>query len=418
MTDRAGRSVPHLRIVAIADSDSYVKWAAAFLTALPGADVELLVLTTAVTVSDTQLSAALHAQGLAPERVRRVTLADLDDALDEDPPDAVLLASRGPAVRLLAQRLTARDPRPVLVTGLPGMGLPARRAALEYRAQCDLFVLHSRREMRVFAGRAEELGIPTRFALRRLPFLEATSPTGPGGDDMVFAAQSLVPHEHGERRALVRLLARAARAHPDRRVVLKVRSAPGEHETHRDPHPYRELLAREQDLPENLVVSSEPMARALDRAAGLVTVSSTAAWEALARGIPVIALDSFGVSDRLLNTVFDGSGLLAGDEAVVARAFRTPAQTWRVENYLHEATEDDAAAVLSDLIVRQRCGMLDPRPPRDRRGGALREAWDRKRVLGHADRTLTGLAALMIGMPVRAAVLAANRVRRRARIAS
>ena len=83
------------------------------------------------------------------------------------------------------------------------------------------------------------------------------------------------------------------------------------------------------------------MARALDTAEGLVTVSSTAAIEAVARGIPVIALDTFGVDDKLINTVFVGSGLLGAEEAVIAREFRHPAPAWLDDNYFHDPAADD-----------------------------------------------------------------------------
>ena len=50
-------------------------------------------------------------------------------------------------------------------------------------------------------------------------------------------------------------------------------------------------------------------------------------------------------------------------------------------------------------------------------GGAIRCAWDRKRVLGRFDRSWTGIAALAVGIPVRYALIVVRRLRsRRARV--
>ena len=146
------------------------------------------------------------------------------------------------------------------------------------------------------------------------------------------------------------------------------------------------------------------MARALDTAQGLVTVSSTAAIEAVARGIPVIALDSFGVADKLINPVFLGSGLLAPESAVIARDFRHPAPEWLADNYFHAAAADDWFGRLQDLVARRRAGELPEKAPRGRRGGRIRDTWERKIALGRKDRSVAGLAVVAVGVPVRFAV--------------
>lgn len=403
-----------LRIVALADSDSYVKWCAALLGALPdrlpGADVALVLVETPVVVSRAQEEAALVGSGLDPARVHRVGYHRLGAWLDAFEADAVLLAARGPAVRVLARLVAEREPRPVIVTGLPGISIPAKRGAVVYRAQCDLFLVHSVREMRAFQTLSVELGIPQTFALARLPFAAGEVQTPESGTDLVFAAQAIVPRARHDRMRIAKLLVETARSDPRRRVVVKLRSAAGEKETHHEREPYPQLLA-ELGAPPNLVVSYEPMARALDRAEGLVTVSSTAAIEAVARGIPVIALDTFGVSKDLINQVFLDSGLLAGEEDVVARWFRHPDRGWLAENYFHEEALDDWTQRIVELVDRRRAGLLPAIEPRAKLGGPLRDAWDRRTVLGAADRSFIGRVALVTGMPVRQAVLLSRRLR-------
>ena len=394
-----------LSVVAIADTDSYVKWTAALLGALPaGSDADLLIVETPLAVSAAQQEAALARSGIEASRVRRVEFDDLDSVLRELAPDAVVVAARGPVVRVLIGVVAALDPRPVIVSGLPGISIPATTAAMVHRTQSDLFVLHSRREVEAFSNLAQRRGLAQRFALARLPFADSGSAADvspPGGTDLVFASQAIVPRERADRLRVARVLVDAARANPARRVVVKERAGAGEHQTHAQRHSYPDLLRRLGPLPSNLVVSTEAMSQALDSAEGLVTVSSTAAIEAVARGIPVIALDSFGVDDKLINTVFVGSGLLGSEGSVIARDFRHPAREWLDDNYFHDPTADDWVAQIGQLVVLRRAGALPPKPARVRRGGRVRDVWERKLALGRKDGSFAGTAVWVMVVPLR-----------------
>jgi hypothetical protein len=411
------RPVVPRRIVGIADTDSYLKWVAALLGGLSGLgsewDAELLVLETPVVVSSSQERAAVARSAL--ERVSRIKYEALEERLTALRPDVVVIGARGPLVRVLARLVAGLSPRPVIVSGLPGISIPATTKALVYRTQCDLFVLHSRREVREFMALARRRGEVQRFALTRLPFAEVrpAAPPAPPGTDLVFAAQAIVPRERDDRLRVARLLVRTAEADPSRRVVVKLRAAPGEHQTHFEADAVPDLLATLGPLPPNLVTSTAPMAKALDTAQGLVTVSSTAAIEAVARGIPVIALETFGVSAELINLVFEGSGLLGTEEDVVARRLRHPSPSWLRDNYFHDPVDENLRMLLEELVSRRREGRLPAKPPLARAGGRLREAWERKLVLGRHDRTSSGRAAMAIGMPLRGVVRAAQRARRR-----
>jgi putative glycosyltransferase DUF6716 len=400
-----------MKFIAIADSDSYLKWAAAFLGALPdGTERELILIETPVLPSAAQREAALAVGGVAPERLFSLPLADLLGALRRESPDAVLIALRGPVAAVLIRMIAELPDRPVIVTGLPGISIPATRKALAFRRQADLFVLHSRREIREFTAMSRVYGWTHRFALATLPFVERR--TGPAGTDLVFAAQALVPPTLDDRARVLRMLIAAAREDPSRRVVIKVRGLAGDRQTHDEVVGYPELLTSIADPPANLVVSTAAMSIALNTAQGLMTVSSTAAIEAIARGIPVIALDVFGIGPQLINPVFEGSGLFGGADAVVRREFRHPAPAWLDDNYFHPAEDDDVAPQLEALVAARRHGVLPAREPARKAGGRLRLAWDRKRAFGESDRTVSGAVALAVGTPARATVIAARRVKR------
>ncbi|MFB4352690.1 hypothetical protein RAC69_06030 [Microbacterium sp. LS_15] len=442
MSAAAGKGGDSLRVVAIADADSFVKWAASLLGGVDGIRRHLLIVRTPLTASVAQQRTALAGTGMQERDVTRLGFAAVQAWLEGQRPDVVLLAGRGPFVRLLGRVIDRLTRRPVVVAGLPGMAIPAQRGALDYRRHADLLVVHSHREERAFAELGRRIGVDVPTALATLPFAQprsrmlaldraralAAGTARPAttllaerpsaheprakrepATDIVFAAQALVPTAREERAEITATLVRAADADPDRRVVVKLRSRPGESETHVERDPYLDLLPDRR--PDNLVVSYDSMGAALSTAAGLVTVSSTAAVEAVALGIPVIALDSFGVSKTLLNTVFVGSGLLGGRGEVIAGRFRHPLPAWLRDNYFHHPAESTWWSRVEELVARRRAGRLPARTVPAPRGGALHEAWHRASVLGRHDRTLSGAAALAIGVPATAALGRARRGR-------
>ena len=403
-----------MSLIAVADSDSYLKWVAGTAEHLaspsgPFADAALQLVASPVLPSEPQRRAALERTRW---RSRDLAVLDLDDLVEQvraRRPEAVLVGMRGPTAAVVLRELAELPHRPVLVTGLPGVAIPATRKALYYRAQADLMLVHSRGERRAFAARALELGWAHRFALTTLPFLERHPPAG---DDIVFAAQAIVPATLEERRWLVRRLDALARRHPDRRVVLKVRATGGEQQTHAERWPLADLLDELPERAPNIIVRGGSMLQTLDTAGALATVSSTAIIESVARGVPSLALDDFGVDDALINTVFRDSGLLGSVDDLIEGRFRMPAPGWAADNYLHPDAEADAATAIAELVAERAAGGLPRRRPvRSTLGGSLRRAWDRKSALGPHDRSLSGAAAFAIGAPARAIVTRARRLR-------
>lgn len=400
-----------MKIVAIADSDSYVKWGAALVATLPADWTrEILVVTTPLAVSDGQLATALGDSRV--DGVRRVAYADLRQVLDELQPDAVLVAALGPLALVLIRVVASLAPRPVVVSGMPGITIPASSKALRYRRQADLLVVHSHTEAGGFRELIRERGTHLRVGLASLPFAVSRPAEG---TDLVFATQSIVPRDRDDRVRVAVALRDAALADPMRRVVIKTRALKGEQQTHVEDHDIADLVTELGPTPANLVVSTAPMDAALDTAEGLVTVSSTAIIEAVARGVPVIAIDDFGVSRRLINQVLEGSGLLGDLGSVVRREFRHPEPAWLDANYLHDPLDNDWIAQLTSLVADREAGILPDRAAAVPLGGRLREAWDRKLALGAHDRSALGRVALVIGVPARKAVRAGRRVRSRLR---
>jgi hypothetical protein len=368
------------RVLAVADSDSYLKWAAGMLDSLPAPwSRRLLVLRSPITPSPAQRAAAT-AGSLNGNALSVVPMTEVLREVDRSRADVVLLACTGPVVDALAWSirrpwpgLGRRQRRVVLVSGLPGLSIPPTPAAWLYRSQADLFVVHSRRELVEFGQLGTALGASGQVALSHLPFLGLSDPAPRpardprAGGRVLFAAQAKVPRDVESRRRILRALDRLARERPDLLPVVKVRARAGEQQTHRERHRYESLwaaLVAAGEVSDGAVVFEDgPMGRHLEDAAALVTVSSTAALEAMAAGVPVLILSDFGVDEAMLNLVFTGSGCFGTLDDLVAGSFHQPDPAWLEDNYFHPTGEQDWVRQTRQLVGRARSGDLPDQPP-------------------------------------------------------
>lgn len=361
-------------IVAVADSNSCLKWNAALLRQVPDDwERSLVILAGPLLPSDDQFEVALHA-GLPAV----LDLAALSVRLRELQPDIVLLSLSGPLITVVVRAIiAATDRRPIIVTGLPGISIPATRIAITDRAKADLFVLHSHREVREFIALADPIHTRLRFALTTFPFLPKRAPGQRADGDVIFAAQATVPAARADRLVLLGWLADAARRHPYRRVVINDHES--RFEKGRGYGGYADLLSELfQPPPSNLVVAVASMADHLGTAAALVTVSSTAAIEAVALDVPVLILGEFAATD----SVFVGSGLIGGQADLVAGRFRHANAGWIFDNYFHNEEDNDWLDQLDWLLARRRPGEQFEDVPR-RAASSLFSVW---RMLRRAHR--------------------------------
>ena len=365
------------RVLAVADTDSYLKWAAATLAVMPPEWLgTILVIENPAMPSPAQIVSAT----LLPVEVldRRAILR----RIRTEAPDVVLLACTGPVVAAIADCRALRTAfRPVLVTGLPGISVPATKRAVSLRRGCDLFVLHSHRERSEFAALGRKIAPHLVFGLATLPFLRSAvghqDGDGRQRTELVFAAQAKVPPDRADREAILLGLAAAGSA------VVKLRAANGEQQTHREAWPYPDLMA---DLVEqgrldggSIRFTTGPMPDALQSARGFVTVSSTAALEALAAGIPTLILSDFGVSAEMINMVFEGSGCIGTLADAAAGRFPRPDPAWLAADYFHPTSDNDWLDELERLLAVRAVGPL-PRRPRPS-GSLLAQVRRRIRLL-------------------------------------
>ncbi|KIZ14459.1 hypothetical protein SNA_35845 [Streptomyces natalensis ATCC 27448] len=259
----------------------------------------------------------------------------IDRAADGSGYDVVVLACVGGAVQAvlhgLARAWQGADRRPVVVTGYVGVVYEKLADGLLLRHGADVVLANSRHDADRFRAVYRGVGADDSSVVEcALPFLGGESYTGEHDPyTVVFAAQPSVPDSRADRTYLLRRAVEHARKHPEREVLIKLRSKPGEHTTHIEELPYQKLAAKAPGgLPANCRLVYGNMGEVLDRTDLLVTVSSTAALESLHRGIPTAVLTDLGVREVLGNHHFLGSGCLASWDELDAGHRPEPDADW------------------------------------------------------------------------------------------
>ncbi|MGW1561038.1 DUF6716 putative glycosyltransferase [Streptomyces sp. NPDC002144] len=370
------------RIAVLADSDTRWKWGAltaariapgTSMEAAPDEDAQVglelsgFLLRGRATPTARQLAEV----GVRADSLQEVTAVEFLRAMGEQEYDVVVLALVGGGVQAMLHGLKrvweGRSSRPVVVTGYVGVVYEKLADGLLLRHGADLVLANSRQDAERFRAVYEGVGTDASSVTEvALPFLGGAPYEGEHDPyTVVFAVQPSVPDNRKDRVYLLDRLIRHARLHPDREVLLKLRSRPGEHTTHIEELPYQKLVQR-LDPPANFRLVYGNMGEVLDRTDLLVTISSTAALESLHRRIPTVILSDLGVREVLGNHHFVGSGCLASWDQLDAGHRPVPDEEWVARQGVvadgSYATAFDAARVrIAKLLGRP--GGLAPLTP-------------------------------------------------------
>ncbi|MGW7525477.1 DUF6716 putative glycosyltransferase [Streptomyces sp. NPDC054783] len=325
-----------LRVAVLADSDTRWKWGALTAQRLAPADAEIRLDGYLLRGRATPTARQLKEVGVRADSLREVTGVEFLRGMGgaaEDQYDVLILALVGGGVQAMLHGLRAAwagaGRRPVVVTGYVGVVYEKLADGLLLRHGADLVLANSRHDADRFRAVYEGVGADASSVTEvALPFLGGAPYTGEHEPyTVVFAAQPSVPDSRKDRTYLLNRLIEHARKHPEREVLLKLRSRPGEHTTHIEELPYQKLV-QGKDLPANFRLVYGHMGEVLDRTDLLVTVSSTAALEALHRRIPTVILTDLGVREVLGNHHFTGSGCLASWDQLDAGHRPVPDAEW------------------------------------------------------------------------------------------
>ncbi|MEU3849931.1 DUF6716 putative glycosyltransferase [Streptomyces sp. NPDC029554] len=370
------------RIAVLADSDTRWKWGA--LTAhriAPGPSMEAgaregaqvgpaldgFLLRGRATPTPRQLQEV----GVRADSLREVTAVEFLRVMAEESYDVLVLSLVGGGVQAMLHGLKraweGRTSRPVVVTGYVGVVYEKLADGLLLRHGADLVLANSRQDADRFRAVYEGVGADASAVTEvALPFLGGASYDGENDPyTVVFAAQPSVPESRKDRTYLLNRLVQHARRHPEREVLLKLRSKPGEHTTHIEELPYQKLVQR-LDPPANFRLVYGNMGEVLDRTDLLVTVSSTAALESLHRRIPTVVLTDLGVRESLGNHHFVGSGCLASWDQLDAGHRPAPDEEWvSRQGVAADGTYDSAFDAARERIAEllDRPGGLPPLTP-------------------------------------------------------
>lgn len=355
-------------ILAIADSDSYLKLAVTFLDRLgPAWDRRVALVRTPVMPTEEQIAAAFDGTSLDPQDLQFMTLHQLN--AESIPEDIVFAAATGPVVADAYARILRTEPaqarRTALISALPGVAYPATAKGWNYRRAGDAFICHSHAEARDFSFMTEEQpGHQPTIMVSKLPFLHSSGfPPEPHGEiqRVVFAPQAKVPFTREDREAILLTLERTARLNPGLEVIVKLRAREGEPQTHLEAFPYDQLCNELQATGRlgpnsHLRFETGTMSNVLTPRSALVTVSSTAALESLDRGLPTMILSDFGVNEQMINEVFRGSNILGSMQDLEALSFAVSTKAWLRENYFHrmDGSFNESMAILASQARKGR----------------------------------------------------------------
>ncbi|MFC8271982.1 DUF6716 putative glycosyltransferase [Streptomyces sp. NPDC057271] len=343
-----------VRVAVLADSDTRWKWGALTARRITNAEPTGFVLRGRATPTARQLAET----GVSTTPPREVTGAEFLREVRDGEYDLVVLSLVGGTVRAVLQGIADLNlqRRPLIVTGYVGVVYEKLADGLLLRHGADVVLANSRHDAERFRAVYEGVGADASSVVEAaLPFLGgAPYAPEPGRDTLVFAAQPSVPVTRADRAYLLRRLVEHARLHPGREVLLKLRSKPGEHTTHLEELPYQKLV-RDLDTPPNFRLVYGHMGEVLDRTDLLVTVSSTAALEALHRRIPTAILTDMGVREVLGNHHFIGSGLLTSFDRLDADVRPKPDEEWLARQGVaseggYEKAFDGARARVAELL--------------------------------------------------------------------
>ncbi len=352
---RQASDLGHARIAVFADTDSRWKWALATAKQLSSDAPDCYLRATAAAPSARQL----RESGADPARVAETPIGDLPGVLARNPCDVLILGLPGDAVQAVLQAFAAQAPadRPILISGYVGIIYERLVEGLYHRAGSDVIVANSPADARQFRELLVAAGFdPSAVVTEPLPFLaERAAGIGPGtGGALTFAAQPDVPARKADRAYIVDRLIAHARSHPDQPVLLKVRGLAKERLTHPEPYPYQGLVeAVKAPLPANFAVVAGPMDDALDRTGVLVTVSSTAAVEAIHRGVPTAILTDFGIREEMGNHYFAGSGCYASFADLSRSAAPVADPSWAADRGLIELAPGELVARVKSLLGQE-----------------------------------------------------------------
>lgn len=129
------------------------------------------------------------------------------------------------------------------------------------------------------------------------------------GKNIIFIDQVKIPKLELERKFVISKLLDIARNNKNNNIILKIRKLPNEVTVHDEKYPYIKILESFEDIPNNFIISSEPISKLLPTAKIVISFSSTVILESIYYGIPSFIIKDLGIRKDLENHHFLNSNL-------------------------------------------------------------------------------------------------------------
>ena len=262
------------------------------------------------------------------------------------------------AQMMLAEAWKETTRRPLLVSAYPGILFRFALEGMLDRSGVDLLCLNSTQDLELYQQGCRALGQDSSNALvTGLPILWKTPQHQPPTDrpSIVFFEQPSIPVHPVQRHFLCQELKQLAEAWPQHPVIFKPRTSSIESTLHRRHGEMAGVIDRMSETVPNLELSFKPATRLLRQCGCAITVSSTAALEAMAMGVSTRIVGDLGVTETLGNHFFASSGAIAKFAAIRSDPFSlTHDPLWLRQQGLQE---DGADRFVNALLQRLTQGL-------------------------------------------------------------
>lgn len=204
--------------------------------------------------------------------------------------------------------------RPIIVTGYCGLVYEKRLEGVVYRLGADVICVNSLADMEQFQPLLRELPEVQKASFIVTGLLNWQVPekfSCHKKKKILFATQQMVPKQRREREYILLKLAQYAAMNPDVEVLIKPRARPGVNSTHPERFYYHDIFDENNlSVIPNLKITYGYMPDLLKECSLCLTISSTAAIEALSYGCRAGIISDLGIKEGFGNHIFLGSDML------------------------------------------------------------------------------------------------------------
>lgn len=281
-------------------------------------------------------------RGFSLEKQKKLAteLGDKLTFVDEIPPaefyfdyDVVHSSFPGGAIEKITRKIlnhSLQNPgikRPLTMAGYCGVVYENFLTGYLDRSLADILYVNSKKDFEFFNSFSNNVGWNLQnLLISGFPIIKGKVDFNSNADvevsdNILFACQPTVPSSFSEREYIVKKLIDVARAYPSKKIILKPRHKRSETTFHKVDHHYHDIfniISRKTKVPSNFEISYTPIAHLLEDCHLMLTVSSTAAIEAIGAGVKVGILTDFGVAENYGTSYFIGSGLFTSFDKILS----------------------------------------------------------------------------------------------------